>query len=371
MYGSRQPSPPPKALGRKCCLPSSTTTPEGRRQQARAERHRSRARGGPDLPEVMSRVDGVGRQAIDLGLVEQQEEGARPVDAVIRVGQVQLSVALPRLPQRRQAVLGALVQHVELAELDRVRGTRLCAGGLLVVLQAVVAERALPHAAVVLALVEHPERTRWDAVAAAVTDVLLNHHRPEFGPEQGSRRTDLEAGGVGAVLAHVRGHQPAQAVALLVGVEHPMAVARRGRGLRHVDERRAVRARVERKLLLYEGHVAPGVGAQIQRVVVGLAAEPMHRHRDLVPLLARHLAGLAPDADRCVGEEADAAHVFTPARRRYSSTSSRRARPRGRRPGLMSQVATLYSEMWTLLSSASGSRSLALSPVTIPTPPQW
>src|SRR5581483_12075407 len=97
---------------------------------------------------------------------------------------------------------------------------------------------------------------------------------------------------------------------------------------------------------------------------------------------AGHLARLAADADRGVGEEAHPGlrlravggrpcvhielHVLTPARRRYSSTSSRRAGPRGRRPGRMSHVATLYSLMWTLLSSTIGSSSLPESPVTMP-----
>src|SRR5205807_4548373 len=142
-----------------------------------------------------------------------------------------------------------------------------------------------------------------------------------------------------------------------------------------------------RDALLDERDVAPRVRAQVDGVVIGLPGETLDRHRDLVPLLAGHLARLAADAHRRVGEEphpgpgllavgpgpADRLelHALTPARRRYSSTSSSRAGPRGRRPGRMSQVATLYSEMCTLLSSASGSSSLAESPVTIPTPPQW
>src|SRR5205085_2054868 len=123
--------------------------------------------------------------------------------------------------------------------------------------------------------------------------------------------------------------------------------------------------------LLDEGHVAPGLGAQGERVVVGLARELAVARRHLVPLLARDLAGLAADAHRGVGEEPDArpglgavAHRSrTPARSRYSATSAVRADPRGRRPGRMSQVAALYSLMCTLRSRASGRRSLAESPV--------
>src|SRR5215208_7714698 len=109
--------------------------------------------------------------------------------------------------------------------------------------------------------------------------------------------------------------------------------------------------------------MAPAVRSQLDRVVVGHAGEAVGVGRNLVPLLAGDLARLAADADRGVGEEADAilglvavgirprrrfeidqlsvcAHSEpTPARRQYSSTSSRSSWPRGRRPARMSQLA--------------------------------
>ena len=234
--------------------------------------------------------------------------------------------------------------------------------GSLSSLQPVVAERALPHPAVVLALVDHPERAGRDAVAAAVADVLLDHHRAVLGAEQRPGGAHVEAGGVRAVLAHVGGHQPAEPVGLLVGLDSRVhRLAARGR----LHQRGAV-GHVHRELLLDERHVAPGVGAQLDRVVVGVTGEPLHRHRDLVPLLARHLARLAADAHRGVGEEAHAGlgalavaarprhglelrargtQSLTPALSRYSCTRRSRAGPRGRRPGRMSHVATLYSLM--------------------------
>ena len=114
--------------------------------------------------------------------------------------------------------------------------------------------------------------------------------------------------------------------------------------------------------------------------------KPCGDGRDLVPLLAGDLARLAADADvvsvkkptrRLVAVGGSSRpRAVVPAlvrrpRRRYSSTSALSAGPRGRRPGRMSQVATLYSEMCTLRSSTSGSSSLAASPVTSPLRPQW
>src|SRR5581483_10106349 len=124
-------------------------------------------------------------------------------------------------------------------------------------------------------LVEDAEGTGRDAVAAPVADVLLDDDGSELGAEERSRRADVEARRVRAVLADVGAHQPAE----------PLAVAAR------------------RDALLDEGDVAPAVRAQRRGVVVRLARpdEPVVGHE--VPLLARHLAGLAADADRGVREE--------------------------------------------------------------------
>ena len=120
-------------------------------------------------------------------------------------------------------------------------------------------------------------------------------------------------------------------------------------------------------------------------VVVGLAGEAQVVGRHLVPLLAGDLAGLAADADRGVGEEADPLlRLEAPARRSPADSRPRAAHcrpagplavvldelaaasgPRGRRPGTMSQVAALTSWMWTFGSSAIENRSLAESPVPI------
>jgi hypothetical protein len=98
-----------------------------------------------------------------------------------------------------------------------------------------------------------------------------------------------------AVLADVGGHQPAQ-LAQLAGQ------LRARRVLDEVAVQPVVH--IHGTPLLDERDVPPGVGAE--------AAGVVHRHarmaqavlRDAVPLLARHLARLAADADAAVGEEA-------------------------------------------------------------------
>ena len=193
-------------------------------------------------------------------------------------------------------------------------------------MQPVVAQRALLGAPVALPPLDHPVRAGGDAVAAAVADVLLHDDRSELGAEERSRRADVQAARVRAVLADVRRHEPAQAVGAVV----PLAVVLGG--LRH--------AQVHRHPLLDERDVPPRVGAEVAGVVVRHAQQVQVVGRGhAVPLLARHLARLAADAHRGVGEEADARRVVDvprvardvverpeeavhaiPALRRYSAT---------------------------------------------------
>ena len=217
---------------------------------------------------------------------------------------------------------------------------------------------------------DHPERAGRHAVAAAVADVVLHDDGAELGAEQRPGRAHVQAAGVRAVLAHVRGHQPAE-----------VAV---GRGL--LDER----------------DVPPGRGAERAGVVVGRAEQVEPVVGDAVPFLARDLARLAADADRRVGEEPLARSGVAPTRRaprpagrgRSVDSSSppsvtrvagldgdagaaavapRRsaaaAGPVGRRPGRMSHEATFDSWMCTFGSRVTPNRSLAESPVTRADPP--
>src|SRR5205085_2542459 len=322
----------------------------------------------PHLRQVSRRHDRVGREAVDLRLVEEQEKRARAADPVVGPVEVELRAVPSFGLELLEPLVRAVAELVDLAELDRVGRAGLRARGLVAALQPVVAERALPDAAVLLlaeeregerrvrgrarqvALVEHAERARGDAVAAAVADVLLHDDGVVLGAEERAGRADVEAGGVGAVLADVAGHQPAQRILRVV-------------------------VRPRRLALLDERHVAPRVRAEIRGVVVALARPDEAVLGDQVPLLARHLAGLAADADRGVGEEAHPGLRFVAvahrARSRSSATNFGSRGPRGRRPGRMSHVKALTSWMCTFGSSAMCARSLAAPPVVSPREPQW
>src|SRR5438552_5083695 len=95
--------------------------------------------------------DGVGRKAVHLGLVEQEEERAEAADAVTGVVAVELRAVPALLLHLLEPLGGALAQLVERPELNRLCRARVRARRLVAALEPVVAERALPDAAVRLA----------------------------------------------------------------------------------------------------------------------------------------------------------------------------------------------------------------------------
>ena len=142
----------------------------------------------------------------------------------------------------------------------------------------VVAERALPGAAFLRAAIDHPVRARRHAIAAPVAHVLLDHDRAELAPEQRARRAHVEAGRVRAVLAHVAGHQPPQS-------SSPPS-------LLTPNPSRGLGFSMNATCRHWSTSSAPCCRRTCRDLEVVL--------RDVVPLLARHLARLAADADAAV-----------------------------------------------------------------------
>src|SRR5580692_8093018 len=105
----------------------------------------------PDAGQVPGGDHRVGRQAVYLWLVEQQEERPGAADAVVRVVQVELGVVLSGRAQVRHPQRGPLAELVQRAELDGIGRAGLGAGGLHPRTQPVVAQRALVRLPVLLA----------------------------------------------------------------------------------------------------------------------------------------------------------------------------------------------------------------------------
>src|SRR6266850_4466600 len=161
--------------------------------------------------------------------------------------------------------LGHLLQIGDRAEVDRLGRARLGARRLEPNLHPVIAQRALLRGSRRGVDADDAERAGPDAITTAVARIGLDDNRVELGPDDGARRADFEAPCAYAVLADVAHQEPASLA--------------------------TVRAE-----LLDELHVPPVDAVEVPRVVVAVATERPHaavRRRQLIPLLARHLARLA------------------------------------------------------------------------------
>src|SRR5262249_54457111 len=117
-----------------------------------------------------------------------------------------------------------------------------------------------------------------DTVPAAIASGLVYVNRVELCTQDGSRRANLQARGVDAVLANIRHHEPGCLLSI-------------------------------RAELLDELHVPPVDVGEGTGVVVAIAAQERQwrpfspARREAVPLMAGNLAGLAADAQRSIRKE--------------------------------------------------------------------
>ena len=152
----------------------------------------------------------------------------------------------------------------------------------------VVAERALMGAAVSVIELGNAEWTGRDAIATPIAHIVLNYYRPELGAEDSACRTGIQATGMNAVLANVAEHEPSNAIP---------------------------------GWSFDECHMAPCGGSEVDGVVITVSSQREGRcgrvTRQLIPLLACHLARFAANADGRIGEKSECCgrlrHWFTSA----------------------------------------------------------
>src|SRR5262245_35789628 len=219
------------------------------------------------------------RHAVHLGLVGQEEQRVEPPVLLVAVEASFRESLAPHLVQPER---GDVAHLIEVPELDRLGRANLGAGRRQVRLEPVVAERALAREPGRLVETDDVIGAGRDAVPTAVAHLGLDVDRVELGADDGVGRAHLHAARERAVLAEVAHHVPRDPAL--------------GRGP------------------LAELHVAPVLVVELSGVVIAVA-EARRVAAELVPLLARHLAGLAPDAERRVREEADRSrHGHSPIR---------------------------------------------------------
>src|SRR5712691_2786214 len=258
-------------------------------------------------------------QAVRGRLVEQEEKGVQAAEGALRVGAVELRVLVSELLERGDPLVGLGHELVAEPKLDGLGRAGLRARRAQAVVDAIVAEGALVGPSRVVVEGHDAEGAGADAVPAAVADVLVDVDRAELGPVDRARRAGVEASGLRAVLAHVRHEEPRE-----------LAV----------------------RLGLFDEANQP-VGLVGKRRVILVGAGPLRLlARQLVPLLARDLAGPAPDAERRVREHRQGAgHGYTS-------------------PFLTLHMKAFVSWMYTVGSATVAERSLVMSPLAMPLYPQ-
>src|SRR6266581_4415392 len=216
----------------------------------------------------------VGGQTVNLRVIHQQIERVEAAERAVWIVAVELRAFFSLALELRHALLRAGPELGNWTELNRVGRARFRAGGLEPDAHAVVTERALLRRARDHVHIDDAKGTAGDASAAAVAHIRLDHHGVELGADDRAGGAHLDTASLDAMLAHVAHHEPAAVV-------------------------RAVE-------LLDELDVPPVRAVELARVVVTVARHLRHaavRRGELVPVLARHLARLAADTDRRVGEE--------------------------------------------------------------------
>src|SRR5262249_49666942 len=144
----------------------------------------------------------VRRQAIRLRFVHQQVEGIQPTQYLV-VGAVEVGARDPLALQLVHPRLRILHELIPWAEANRLRRTGLGTRRRQAGPPAVVAERTLRgHELVrIAAHVDDAERTRRNAIAAAVARRLIDIHGIKLGAQDGPGRADLQARSIDTVLA--------------------------------------------------------------------------------------------------------------------------------------------------------------------------
>src|SRR6266550_3163016 len=243
-------------------------------QREHAEYRGRRDRERATLLQAVAGKLRIGGEAVHFRVVHQQIERVQAAERAVWVVTVEPGAHFALRLELVHALLRADAQLADGAELDRISRTRFGARGFEPDAHAIVTERALLRRARDHVHIDDAKGTAGDAGAAAVADIRLDHHGVELGADDRAGRAHLDTAGLDAVLAHVAHHEPAAVV-------------------------RAVE-------LLDELDVPPVRAVELARVVVAVARHFRHaavRRRELVPVLARHLARLAADTDRRVGEE--------------------------------------------------------------------
>ena len=166
-------------------------------------------------------------------MLRARRESGKSVNAAHRRfgGIVKLRVGVTVFSQLLHTLCSARAQIIEPTEHDRFSRTNFGARRGEATLLAIITKRAFECAAGIgqrlWAPINHAERARDDAIAAAVANVVLHEHCADFSANDCACGTSFEATGFLAVLADIGKKNPAKRIFR----RHPLTNASRRSGL--------------------------------------------------------------------------------------------------------------------------------------------
>ena len=230
------------------------------------------------------------RKAVCFGLAKNQEKRVSAAHGRFG-GIVKLRVGVTVFPQLVHTLSRARPQIIESPEHDRFSRANFRARRCEAALLSIVAERAFECAAGIgqrlRSPVDYSERTRDNAVATTIANIILDQDGADFGPNNCACGTCFKTTSFLAVLANIGEENPAKRI---------FSVATHQR-------MRADNLAPFLSVLLDKHHVTPRGRAKMAGVIVGIARPNEAVIGHLVPFFARDFASLAADAHSWIGKE--------------------------------------------------------------------
>ena len=160
------------------------------------------------------------RKSVRFRFAEDQEKRVSAAYACLR-RIVNLGVFITVLAQLLDALCCAGAQIIKSTKDNRFGWANFCACGYEPALLAIITKRAFECAAGIRewlrTTIDHAERTRNDAITAAVANIVLHQHGTDFGAHNCAGRTRFEATGFFAMLADVGKKNPPKRVFPVTG----------------------------------------------------------------------------------------------------------------------------------------------------------
>ena len=153
------------------------------------------------------------RKSVRFRFAEDQEKRVSAAYACLR-WIVNLGVFITVLAQLLDALCCAGAQIIKSTKDNRFGWANFRACGYEPALLAIITKRALERAAGVRqwlrTTINYAERTRNDAITAAIANIVLHQHGTDFGAHNRAGRTRFEATGFFAMLADSRKEKPTE-----------------------------------------------------------------------------------------------------------------------------------------------------------------